>query len=137
MHQSAPGLQFMPRNANGTGHGDWIDAPVRAAEFVVIIGDMLERLTNGVLLATPHRVVPTRHDRSSIIRFNGFAPEAVLRPLDAFVSAERPRAYSPVRMRQHMETTMRNLEAGRGSWDAERGRSRSASYDYGPLVPTS
>ena len=35
-------------------------------------------------------------------------------------------------MRQHMETTMRNLEAGLGSWDTERRRSKSASFDYDP-----
>jgi len=68
--------------------------------------------------------------RSSIIRFNAFAPETVIQPLDQFVSAERPRAYSAVRMREHMETTMRNLEAGLGSWDPEHRRSRSASYEY-------
>ena len=33
-------------------------------------------------------------------------------------------------MRQHMETTMKNLAAGLGSWDSERGRSRSATFDY-------
>ena len=131
MHQSATGLQLMPRASDGThGHGAWIDAPVRDAEFVVIVGDMLERLTNGYVLATPHRVLPTEHARSSIIRFNGFAPNALVRPLDAFVSAARPLAYSPVIMRQHMETTMKNLEAGLGSWDSERQRSRSATYVY-------
>lgn len=46
MHQNAAGLQLMPRSPEG-GHGPWIDAPVRDAEFIVIIGDMLERLTNG------------------------------------------------------------------------------------------
>ena len=131
MHQNASGLQFMPRIPGVEGvHGDWVDAPVRDEEFVVILGDMLERLTNGALLATPHRVLPTPHARSSIIRFNGFAPEALVQPLDAFCSAERPPMYSPVTMRQHSETTMKNLEAGLGSWDTDARRSRSATYDY-------
>ena len=131
MHQNASGLQLMPRVPGG-GHGPWVDAPVRPSDFVVILGDMLERLTNGALLATPHRVLPTAHARSSIIRFNGFAPEALLQPLDQFVTPERPARYSPVTMRTHMETTMRQLEAGQGSWDKATGRSRSATYDYGP-----
>ena len=131
MHQNAHGLQLMPRMADG-GHGEWMDAPVRDAEFIVIVGDMLERLTNGTLLATPHRVLPTAHARSSIIRFNAFAPEVLIEPLPAFVGPARPPAYSSVRMREHMETTMRNLEAGLGSWDVERQRSRSAKYDYQP-----
>lgn len=112
-------------------HAEWVDAPVRPAEFVVILGDMLERLTNGALLATPHRVLPTRHTRNSIIRFNAFAPGTLIAPLRPFVTEERPAAYSAVRMRTHMETTMKNLEAGLGSWDTERRRSRSATFDYG------
>lgn len=147
MHQTAPGLQLLPPrrmtsrrrgSANGGAcapaedvHAEWIDAPVRPAEFVVILGDMMERLTNGSLLATPHRVLPTEHARDSIIRFNAFAPGTLIAPLRPFVTPESPAAYSPVEMRIHMETTMRNLEAGLGSWDTERRRSRSATFDYG------
>ena len=136
MHQNAPGLQLMPRcrDAHG-GFGDWIDAPVRSGDFLVIIGDMFERLTNGLLRATPHRVCQTDHPRESIIRFNAFAPDTIVRPLGVFVNSttaegkSRP-LYTPVRMRTHMETTMRNLEKGIASWDAEEGRSRSATYKY-------
>ena len=217
MHQDAPGLQLMPRAANGR-HGAWVDAPVRA-EFIVIIGDALERLTNGMcrhararrvrcghpacishvspmylpcislgrprprlpdslaphaparawrggpglgtvserpghpalsrdvggfpyrfphlsvacagkLLATPHRVLETSHERASIIRFNAFAPEVVVAPHERFVSADQPARYSAVTMRTHMETTMTNLEAGLGSWDPLQQRSLSATYDY-------
>jgi isopenicillin N synthase-like dioxygenase len=130
MHQTAPGLQILPRSVNGHTH-KWMDMPVRQSEFVVIIGDMLERLTNGTLLATPHRVLPTKHARQSIIRFNAFAPNMLIAPLQQFVSDERPVAYSPVRMSTHMEVTMKNLEAGMGSWDTTNQRSTSANYDYG------
>jgi isopenicillin N synthase-like dioxygenase len=151
MHQNAPGLQIMPRNnhtnntnntdeAHGQGNdqqefGDWIDAPVRPNDFLVILGDMFERLTNGLLRATPHRVCQTDHLRESIIRFNAFAPDTIVRPLDVFVNSaaegtpQRP-LYTPVKMRTHMETTMRNLEKGIASWDAAEGRSRSATYRY-------
>ena len=139
MHQNAPGLQLMPRCRDAHGHGNdefgkWIDAPVRPGDFLVIIGDMFERLTNGMLRATPHRVCLTDHPRESIIRFNAFAPDTIVRPLDVFVNnnAEGTPSplYTPVKMRTHMETTMRNLERGIASWDAEMGRSRSATYEY-------
>ena len=51
---------------------------VRDGEFVVIVGDVLERFTNGELVATPHRVVPTTHERFSIIRFNAVAESTVI-----------------------------------------------------------
>merc|ERR1719161_3185394 len=101
MHQDAPGLQFIPASGEG-----WVDAPVREGEFVVTVGDVLERFTNGVLRATPHRVVKTAHKRLSIIRFNAMNPETIIKPLPHFVTKERPAAHSWVSMGTHMETTM-------------------------------
>jgi len=124
MHQSAPGLQFLPKNA------EWVDAPVRPGEFVVIVGDALERVTNGILRATPHRVLKTAHTRRSIIRFNAFSSDTILEPLPEFVSENRPSAYTPVSMEVHMQTTMRNLEKGYGSWDHTKQRSLSSTYVY-------
>ena len=95
------------------------------------MGDILERYTNGTLKATPHRVLQRPWERRSIIRFNAVAPSTLVQPLPQFVSAERPAAYSPVTMRTHMETTISNLEAGLGAWDAERNVSLTATYDYG------
>jgi isopenicillin N synthase-like dioxygenase len=97
---------------------------------VVIVGDVLERLTNGVLRATPHRVKLTEHTRNSIIRFNALHPDAIVAPLPAFVSDDRPAAYTPVTMRNHMETTIRNLEKGIPAWDNEQNVSRTATYVY-------
>ena len=47
-----------------------------------------------------------------------------------FVSADTPARYTPVTMKTHMETTMRNLARGRGAWDAERQQSTTATYVY-------
>uniref|UniRef100_A0A7S3ZF50 Fe2OG dioxygenase domain-containing protein n=1 Tax=Lotharella globosa TaxID=91324 RepID=A0A7S3ZF50_9EUKA len=125
MHQDAPGLQFL-----SPGGDTWIDAPVRPGEFVVIVGDVLERFTNGELKATPHRVVRTEHPRRSIIRFNAVNPNTLVEPMPQFVSDQRPPRYTPVRMKTHMETTMANLRAGKGAWDTQKNRSITANYVY-------
>ena len=58
------------------------------------------------------------------------SPETVIEPLAPFVTRDRPRAYTRCTMRQHMETTLANLEAGRGSWDAATNTSTTANYRY-------
>ena len=40
-----------------TPSGDWVDAPPMEGAFVVNVGDMLHRMSNGRLLSTPHRVI--------------------------------------------------------------------------------
>ncbi len=40
-----------------TPAGHWVDAPPTPGAFVVNVGDMLHRMSNGRLLSTPHRVI--------------------------------------------------------------------------------
>ncbi|MBO9400405.1 isopenicillin N synthase family oxygenase [Shimia sp. R9_3] len=40
-----------------TPTGNWVDAPPMENAFVVNVGDMLHRMSNGKLLSTPHRVI--------------------------------------------------------------------------------
>jgi isopenicillin N synthase-like dioxygenase len=47
----AGGLQVLERG------GNWLDAPPIPGSFVVTIGDMMERWTNGVFTSTLHRVI--------------------------------------------------------------------------------
>jgi len=127
MHQDATGLQLMRKGTKGP---DWRDAPDSLGNFTVIIGDILERYTNGVLRATPHRVLPSAHPRMSIIRFCAVHPDAVVEPLPPFVTSGRPSAYTKVTMHQHMKTTLDNLDKGLGSWDPARNVSLTATYKY-------
>ena len=134
MHQDAAGLQLLARGELDRGDAAaWVDAPV-TDDFVVIVGDILERYTNGVLRATPHRVVRRRAARRSIIRFNAVAPDEVVAPLAAFCGSGGPK-YTPVTMQKHMDTTLGNLRRGIPSWDPATNTSRSATYDYSSSHP--
>ncbi len=58
------GLELQTRN------GDWLPVCPKPGELVVNIGDMLQRLTNGVLRSTPHRVVNPPPERRGFSRYS-------------------------------------------------------------------
>jgi len=96
MAQTAPGLELQ------TMSGEWISPPVVQDRFIVIVGDMLERLTNGQLKATRHRVVDTDWERFSLILFNAFDAEAVIAPLPEFVTEDNPARFEPTTQVAHI-----------------------------------
>lgn len=53
-----------------TKDGRWIPVSPKAGELVINIGDMLQRLTNGMLRSTSHRVVNPAPDRASQARYS-------------------------------------------------------------------
>ena len=65
---------------------EWIDAPPVPDSFVCNIGDMLDRMTGGRYLSTPHRVRnPAKHDRVSFAFFFDPDFEATVEPIEGVV----------------------------------------------------
>ncbi len=81
----------------------WIDAPYVAGSFVVNIGDMMERWTNGVFASTLHRVINVSgRDRHSLPFF--FDPDfnADLTVLATCTGPGNPPKYPPTTGGQHL-----------------------------------
>jgi isopenicillin N synthase-like dioxygenase len=81
--------------------GDWIDISPPEGALVINIGDMLQRLTNGVLPSTSHRVINPAAARAGFSRYSmpfflHFAPDYLITPLEGCVSADRPPLYEPI-----------------------------------------
>jgi isopenicillin N synthase-like dioxygenase len=93
---TAPGLEVM------NGDGVWIDAPPLEGGFIVNVGDMMEIWTNGEFVATSHRVRRVEEERYSFPLFFCTDYHTEVAPLPAFVSAERPARYAPVRAGEHL-----------------------------------
>jgi isopenicillin N synthase-like dioxygenase len=77
--------------------GDWIDAPPIRGTFVVNIGDLMARWTNGIFASTYHRVANlSGHARYSLPCFVGSNADALVEALPSCVSSEHPAKYAPV-----------------------------------------
>lgn len=72
--------------------GKWLAVNPPPGALVVNVGDMLQRLTNGVLPSTTHRVVNPSSERTGFARYSTpfflhFEPEVLIKPLDTCVGS--------------------------------------------------
>lgn len=85
------GLQVLSRDRV------WIDAPHIPGTLVVNVGDMLQRLTNGLYLANLHRVINVSGaERYSMPFFFDFNFETEVAPLPSLVPVGEEPRYAPV-----------------------------------------
>jgi isopenicillin N synthase-like dioxygenase len=105
--QTAPGLELLAAD------GSWYDVPCHDGRLVVMLDDMLEHWTNGFFQATGHRVRNTRHRRYSIVMFFAVNEDEVVAPLPAFVAADQPARYPPVRQRDHLASELEKATLNR------------------------
>jgi isopenicillin N synthase-like dioxygenase len=93
---TTPGLEVM------NGDGRWIDAPPLPGAFVVNIGDMLEAWSNGVFVATSHRVRRVGEERYAFPFFAACDYFTEVEPLASLVGADRPAAYGRIVAGEHL-----------------------------------
>lgn len=108
MGASADGLQVLRRD------GKWIPITALPNQLVVNVGDMLERLTNGKLKSTIHRVVnPPRHlmnnSRYSIPFFMHPRSEMSLAALPNCVSAENPKRWEDITAGEFLDQRLKEI----------------------------
>jgi isopenicillin N synthase-like dioxygenase len=107
IYQTAPGLELFATD------GNWYDVPGHDGRLIVMLGDMMERWTNGVFRATGHRVRNTGKQRSSIVMFFAVNDDETIAPLENFVSLTRPARYDAVRQRDHLQREMQKAAQNR------------------------
>lgn len=108
MGASADGLQVLRRD------GKWIPITALPDQLVVNVGDMLERLTNGKLRSTIHRVVnPPRElmntPRYSIPFFMHPRSEMSLAALPQCVDADHPKKWDDITAGEFLDQRLREI----------------------------
>ena len=98
-----------------TKDGRWIPVSPRPGELVVNIGDMLQRLTNGQLRSTSHRVVnPPRErwgkSRYSMPFFLHFRSDFLIEALPGTVPAGEQPKWPPITADDYLQERMREIK---------------------------
>lgn len=102
MGASAEGLEVLNKQ------GNWVGITAIPGSLVVNVGDMLQRLTNGVLKSTTHRVVNPPKEKWSSPRYSipFFLHPVGKMPLDALdncITADRPKAFNDITAGAYLE----------------------------------
>ena len=98
-----------------TRDGRWLPVSPKPGELVVNIGDMLQRLTNGRLRSTSHRVVNPAPDRASRARYSmpfflHFRPDFMIEALPGTVPAgEKPHS-PPISSHDYLLERLREIK---------------------------
>ncbi|MCY7281771.1 MAG: isopenicillin N synthase family oxygenase [Sphingomonas bacterium] len=98
-----------------TSDGKWLPVSPKPGELVVNIGDMLQRLTNGRLRSTSHRVVNPAPDRASNARYSmpfflHFRPDFMIEALSGTVPAGEEPNWPPISSHDYLLERLREIK---------------------------
>ncbi|WP_343342798.1 2-oxoglutarate and iron-dependent oxygenase domain-containing protein [Sphingomicrobium sp. XHP0239] len=103
------GLQLQTRD------GEWLDVLPKPGELVINIGDMLQRLTNGKLRSTSHRVINPAPERASKARYSmpfflHFRPDFTIEALPSTVPAGEQPQWEPINSHDYLMERLREIK---------------------------
>jgi isopenicillin N synthase-like dioxygenase len=98
-----------------TKDGRWIPVSPKPGELVINIGDMLQRLTNGRLRSTPHRVVNPTPDRASNARYSmpfflHFRSDFLIEALPGTVPPGEQPKWEPITADGYLQERLREIK---------------------------
>ena len=98
-----------------TRDGRWIPVSPKPGELVINIGDMLQRLTNGRLRSTSHRVVNPTPDRASKARYSmpfflHFRSDFLIEALPETVPPGEQPTWPPITANDYLQERLREIK---------------------------
>lgn len=107
------GLQLLDRG------GNWLAVTPPDGAMVINVGDMLQRLTNGVLPSTSHRVVNPPPERRGVSRYSmpfflHLRPDFMIEALPQCVTAENPLRQPPITAHAYLQERLVEIGLTKG-----------------------
>lgn len=104
-----PGLQVLSKR------GEWLEVNPSPGSMVVNVGDMLQRLTNGMLRSTSHRVINPKSDRARHARYSmpfflHFNPDFPIAALPSCVGPGKPEPLPPILAEEYLQERLREIK---------------------------
>ena len=93
---TAPGLQVL------NGANEWINVPLIDGCFVINIGDMMEVVTNGLYVATSHRVRQVKQERYAFPFFSSLDYDTPVAPIMNVSAADSATTSEPIICGDHL-----------------------------------
>jgi len=98
-----------------TKDGRWLDVSPKPGELVINIGDMLQRLTNGKLRSTSHRVINPAPDRASKARYSmpfflHFRSDFLIEALPGTVPEGEQPKWAPITADEYLQERLREIK---------------------------
>ncbi|MEG3753199.1 isopenicillin N synthase family dioxygenase [Psychromonas arctica] len=93
---TAPGLQVL------NGSNEWINVPLVDDCFVINIGDMMEQVSNGLYVATSHRVRQVKEERYSFPFFSSLDYDTVVAPIESLIKNDDTSSYETIICGDHL-----------------------------------
>lgn len=98
-----------------TKDGRWLDVKPKPGELAINIGDMLQRLTNGYLRSTSHRVINPTPDRASNARYSmpyflHFRSDFMIEALPSTVPAGEEPKWAPITADDYLQERLREIK---------------------------
>lgn len=94
----------------------WEYVPPLRGAFVVNLGDMLERWSNGIFRSTLHRVLGNGQERFSIAYFVEPSHDCLVECLPTCQSKDNPPRYPPIKCETYLLQRYRDTHADRSSY---------------------
>lgn len=113
-HTDWGGITILAQDSVGglevrTVQGDWIKAPPIPGTFVINLGDLMARWTNGLYMSNMHRVNNniSEKDRYSIPFFYSPYPTSIIEAIPSCVDDGHPRLFPTCTAQEHMAEMFR------------------------------